>query len=164
MGALLPTALLFSTSADAANPPRRGSNPQPSDRQSTAVNPQDVSQVNLVNPGTSMSTLLSRCSRDSFTGIPNIYSASPGSGAPLDYVRAGASHHGEVELPQPHELQSGLVFPPIVTYWSCLPMSPDPVYLHFILPLRSFARLRPRKKQGRGRAKDWPVTPRLATD
>jgi len=47
------------------------------------------------NPGTSMSKLLSRRSRDFFTGIPNIYSASPDLGAPLDYVRACSSHHNE---------------------------------------------------------------------
>ena len=34
-----------------------------------------------------MSKRLSRRSRDFFTGIPNIYSASPDSGVPVDYVR-----------------------------------------------------------------------------
>ncbi len=34
-------------------------------------------------------------SRDFFTGIPNIYSASPYFGAPFDYVRAGSSHLNE---------------------------------------------------------------------
>jgi hypothetical protein len=33
--------------------------------------------------------------RDFFTGIPNIYSASLDSEAPLDYVRASSSHHIE---------------------------------------------------------------------
>ena len=50
-----------------------------------------------------------------FTGIPNIYSASPDFGAPLDYVRAGSSHLNEVEPPQSPRTESGLVFPPIVT-------------------------------------------------
>jgi len=38
----------------------------------------------LVYLGTSMSKRLSRHSRDFFTGIPNIYSASPDPGAPVD--------------------------------------------------------------------------------
>jgi len=98
-------------------------------------------------------------SRDFFTGIPNIYSASPDSGAPVDYVRAGSSHLNEVELPQSPRTESGRIIPPIVAHSSCLPMSPDPFCLYVISPLRSFARLRPRPKPGRGRAKDRPVTP-----
>ncbi|MHC4120444.1 MAG: hypothetical protein ACYSWO_23365 [Planctomycetota bacterium] len=35
-----------------------------------------------------------------FTGIPNVYSASPDFGAPLDYVRAGSSCLNEVEPPE----------------------------------------------------------------
>ena len=106
-----------------------------------------------------MSKRLSRRSRDFFTGIPNIYSASPDSGAPVDYVRAVSSHLNEVELPQSPRTESGRIIPPIVTHLSCLPISPDSVYLYFILPLRSFARLRSRQKPGRGRAKDRPITP-----
>ena len=94
-----------------------------------------------------------------FTGIPNIYSASPDSGAPVDYVRAVSSHLNEVELPQSPRAESSQIIPPIVTHSSCLPISPDSVYLYFILPLRSFARLRPRQKMGRRRAKDRPITP-----
>ena len=113
------------------------------------------------NPGTSMSKLLSRRSRDFFTGIPNIYSASPDLGAPLDYVRACSSHHNEVEQPQSPGAESGHIIPPIVTHSSCLSMSPDSFCLYVISPSRSFARLRPRPKPGRGRkrAKDRPVTP-----
>jgi len=85
--------------------------------------------------GTSMSKLLSRRSRDFFTGIPNIYSASPDSGAPVDYVRAVSSHLNEVELPQSPRTESSRIIPPIVTHLSCLPISPDSVYLYFILPL-----------------------------
>jgi len=81
-----------------------------------------------------MSKLLSRRSRDFFTGIPNIYSASPDSGAPVDYVRAVSSHLNEVELPQSPRTESGRIIPPIVTHLSCLPISPDSVYLYFILP------------------------------
>ncbi len=54
-----------------------------------------------------MSKPLSRRSRDFFTGIPNIYSASPDFGVPLDYVRAGSSHLIEVELPQTNYTGSG---------------------------------------------------------
>jgi len=97
-----------------------------------------------------------------FTGIPNIYSASPDSGAPVDYVRAVSSHHNEVELPQSPRAESSQIIPPIVMHLSCLPISPDFVYRYFIIPLRSFVRLRPRPKPGRGRAKDRPITPHHA--
>jgi hypothetical protein len=56
-----------------------------------------------------MSKPLSRPLWDFFTGIPNIYSASPDSGVPLDYVRAGSSHLNEVELPQSPRTESGLI-------------------------------------------------------
>ena len=74
--------------------------------------------------GTSMSKPLSRRSRDFFTGIPNIYSASPDSGAPVDYVRAGSSHHNEVAMPQSPRTESSRMIPPIVTHASCLPNIP----------------------------------------
>ena len=109
-----------------------------------------------------MSKRLSRRSRDFFTGIPNIYSASPDSGVPVDYVRAASSHLNEVELPQSPRTESSQIIPPIVTHSSCLPISPDTVHLYFIFPSRSFARLRPRQKMGRGRAKDRHITPHHA--
>ena len=62
-------------------------------------------------------------------------------------------------MPQSPRTESSQIIPQIVTHSSCLPISPNPVYLYVILPLRSFVRLRPRPKQGRGRAKDRPITP-----
>jgi hypothetical protein len=47
-------------------------------------------------PGTSMSKPLSRRSRDFFAGIPNIYSASPGSGCQAATYETGSIHHNEV--------------------------------------------------------------------
>jgi hypothetical protein len=80
-----------------------------------------------------MSKPLSRRLRDFFTGFPNIYSASPDSGAPRDYVRAGFSHLNEVFTPQSPRTESGPMIPPIVTHSSCLPISPDSVDRYLIL-------------------------------
>ncbi len=46
--------------------------------------------------GTSMSKPLSRRSRDFFAGVPNIYSASPGSGCQAATYETGSLHHNEV--------------------------------------------------------------------
>ena len=53
-------------------------------------------------PGTSMSKPLSRRSRDSFAGIPHIYSASPGSGIPgTAYWNSGTGIPGTAYLFRP---------------------------------------------------------------
>ena len=80
-----------------------------------------------------MSKPLSRRFRDFFTGFPNIYSASPDSGAPRDLVRTGSIHFDEVVTPQSPTAESGQVIPLIVIHSSCLPISPDSVYRYFIV-------------------------------
>ena len=82
-----------------------------------------------------MSKPLSRRFRDFFTGFPNIYSASPDSGAPRDLVRASSIHFNEVVTPQSPTAESGRMIPLIVTHSSYLPISPDSVYRYFIFSL-----------------------------
>lgn len=93
-------------------------------RQTSAFSRKTLSRGGEVS-GTSMSKPLPRRSRDFFAGVPNLYSASPGSGCQEATYGAGSSHHNEVVPPQSPGAESGRIIPRIVASSFCLPMSPE---------------------------------------